>query len=180
MVTKRTADIDLFHKAIAGTTPLRPTDRAVVARPKARPKKRIAAANTETQQSINLADLIDEDAGNNASSAHFMRPGQRHHSIRDLRRGRWPVEAELDLHGNTRDEAREKIVEFLNECMRSNRRILRIIHGRGLNSPDGTGILKSLLPGWLKQCDEVLAFCPAGSRDGGSGALLVRLKNPKK
>jgi DNA-nicking Smr family endonuclease len=117
-----------------------------------------------------------EDRLEGGDEAQFLRPGVARQTLRDLRRGRWVIEAELDLHGGTRDAARIWLVDFLAECRRRDRRIVRIIHGRGLGSPGKTGVLKTLVRGWLAQRDEVLAYCQAKPHDGGEGALLVLLK----
>jgi DNA-nicking Smr family endonuclease len=57
---------------------------------------------------------------------------------------------------------------------------VRIVHGKGLRSPQKISILRQLVRGWLMQRDEVLAYCQAKPQDGGEGALLVLLRSPKK
>jgi DNA-nicking Smr family endonuclease len=57
---------------------------------------------------------------------------------------------------------------------------VRVIHGKGLGSPQKNSILRQLVRGWLAQRDEVLAYCQARPHDGGEGALLVLLRAPKK
>ena len=43
----------------------------------------------------------------------FLRPGVSRQTLRRLRRGYWKIEAQLDLHGYTREEARQALVVFL-------------------------------------------------------------------
>ena len=80
------------------------------------------------------------------------------------------------LHGMTRDEARLALAEFLCRCLREGRRCVRLIHGKGLGSPGGVGVLKQLSRGWLAQREEILAFCQALPHQGGSGALVILLR----
>ncbi|MFO7579781.1 MAG: Smr/MutS family protein, partial [Nitrosomonas halophila] len=105
-----------------------------------------------------------------------VRPGLQRHGLRRLRSGYWHVQAELDLHGLTREAARRKLVWFLERCAQLGYRCVRIIHGRGHGSKDRQPVLKALIGGWLVQCEAVLAFCQARQEDGGSGAMMVLLK----
>ncbi len=96
--------------------------------------------------------------------------------LRDLRRGRWVVQAHLDLHGMTRDEARHHVALFLRECLAREQRCVRIVHGKGLGSPRREPVLKKLVLGWLGQRQEVLAFCQARPAEGGAGAVTILLR----
>jgi DNA-nicking Smr family endonuclease len=60
--------------------------------------------------------------------------------------------------------------------MREGLRCVRIVHGKGLRSPNQEPVLKKKIAGWLAQRDEVLAYCQAPQADGGSGAVLVLLR----
>jgi DNA-nicking Smr family endonuclease len=53
---------------------------------------------------------------------------------------------------------------------------VRIVHGKGYNSWQNQPVLKIQLNKWLRQCDEVLAFCSARQADGGTGAVYVLIK----
>jgi DNA-nicking Smr family endonuclease len=67
---------------------------------------------------------------------------------------------------------------FLAEALRTGERCVRIIHGKGYGSPGGVSVLKHLSRQWLTRREEILAFCEAAPRQGGSGALLVLLRAP--
>jgi DNA-nicking Smr family endonuclease len=54
---------------------------------------------------------------------------------------------------------------------------VRVIHGKGLRSPNREPVLKRKVAGWLMQRDAVLAFCQARPADGGGGAVVVLLKS---
>jgi DNA-nicking Smr family endonuclease len=114
----------------------------------------------------------------NAPECH-RRADQSPRVLSDLRRGHWPVQAEIDLHGLTRDEALVALRDFLNDCLTRGLRCARVIHGKGHASPNGRAILKPMTRQWLARRPEVLAFCAAPSRDGGEGALLALLRKLK-
>ena len=55
---------------------------------------------------------------------------------------------------------------------------MRVIHGKGLGSPDGTPVLKTRVRAWLQERTQVKAYCEAPPAQGGGGALLVLLRAP--
>jgi DNA-nicking Smr family endonuclease len=87
------------------------------------------------------------------------------------------VAAELDLHGMTSELARSALREFMAECRRRDHRCVRIIHGKGRGSSNRGPVLKGKVNRWLRQRDDVLAFCSARPVDGGTGALYVLLRH---
>jgi len=56
---------------------------------------------------------------------------------------------------------------------------VRIIHGKGLSSPNREPVLKGKVRGWLMQREEILAFAQARPMEGGGGAVVVLLGRPK-
>lgn len=109
----------------------------------------------------------------------YLRPGLSRQILRKLRRGQWKVSAELDMHGMTKDQARQALATFLLKCKQFDIRCVCIIHGRGLSSKNNEPILKSRVGNWLAQCEDVLAFCQAPPTLGGSGAVIVLLKSQR-
>lgn len=99
--------------------------------------------------------------------------------LRKLRRGAFSVEAELDLHGFSREEARSELEAFLHRCCRAGKRCVRIIHGKGRNSPQGRGVLKEKLSEWLRQermKRYIVVYASAPPSDGGVGAMYILLR----
>jgi DNA-nicking Smr family endonuclease len=95
-----------------------------------------------------------------------------------LKRGGYPIEARLDLHGLTQAEAHRQLIEFIEGCYEAGRRCVLVVTGRGLG-PDGPGVLKSAVPRWLAQTGlrhRLLAVATAQPRHGGAGALYVLLR----
>jgi DNA-nicking Smr family endonuclease len=95
--------------------------------------------------------------------------------LKDLKRGRYSIQDELDLHGLTAREARVMLRHFMAEVLLEGHRCVRIVHGKGLRSGNAGPVLKVKLNKWLPQWDEVLAFTTAPPRDGGTGAVYVLL-----
>jgi DNA-nicking Smr family endonuclease len=168
-------DVTTFRAAVAGATPLR-HDRVhhEPPPPPAIPRQRELderAALAEAFDAPALPDLFLEGG----DEAAYTRPGVARTVLRDLRRGRWVVEAHLDLHGMNRDEAKQHLGMFLAECLTRRHRCVRIVHGKGLRSPGREPVLKKLVLGWLAQRKDVLAFCQARTVEGGAGAVIVLL-----
>lgn len=168
---------ELFQWAIRGAQPIDIRNLAEVSRPPPSPvplkrDEDEQAALRETME----APLSLEDRLEMGDEAAFLRPGLPRRVLTDLRRGRWVRQAELDLHGLNREQARETLAEFLAACLLRGHRCVRIIHGKGLGSPGKESILKRLARGWLAQRDEILAFCQASPNQGGAGALMVLLR----
>lgn len=176
-VTEPSDPGELFRHAVRGTQPLDQRNRVELEKPPPPPSplKREADEDAALRESLE-APLTFEDHLDMGDEAAFLRPGLPRRVLTDLRRGRWVLQGELDLHGLTRDEAREALARFLSASLLQGRRCVRVIHGKGLGSPGRFGILKHLSRAWLSQREEILAFCQAGPHAGGSGALLVLLR----
>ncbi len=113
------------------------------------------------------------------SILEYQRPGVQTGVFRKLKRGEYPVEALLDLHHNTVVQARSEVYHFIHECLRESVRCALIIHGkggRGNETLERQGLLKSCLFRWLPMLPEVLAFHSAQKHHGGVGALYILLK----
>jgi DNA-nicking Smr family endonuclease len=165
-----------FLEAMHGVTPLAQQRRVVPKRSVLpQPLQRALDDRSVLDQSLNdeigIDSLLDTD-----DSLSFRRSGISIDTVRKLRKGFWVVQAELDLHGHRVDEAREALAEFLRQALFRGQRCVRIVHGKGLRSPDRTPILKGKVRAWLARRDDVIAFCQARPAEGGAGALVVLLK----
>jgi DNA-nicking Smr family endonuclease len=99
--------------------------------------------------------------------------------LRDLERAERPPEAILDLHGRKSREAEASLAAFVRGAQSGGRRIVLIIHGRGLGSGEGGPVLRQMVHESLTQGSlsrAVLAVVAAPPRLGGSGAALVLLR----
>ncbi len=106
-----------------------------------------------------------------------------------LRRGQLPVEARLDLHGYTQDQAHSALGHFLGESQARGLRCVLVITGKGTTTGAATGaatgaggVLRAQVPRWLNEPANrarVLAFDYAQPKHGGLGALYVLLRRKK-
>ena len=173
---KPTEDGDVFREAMRDVRPIASPNRVVHDRPKPGPHP---AKREEDEQAVldELAHLaLDGDDIEFEDDATFLRPGVPREVLRKLRRTHWVVQATLDLHGLTGDEAVAETAVFLAACKREGRRCVRIVHGKGLRSPGKEPVLKRRIRKLLTRRDEVLAFAEPRAHHGGGGAVIVLLQ----
>jgi DNA-nicking Smr family endonuclease len=100
-----------------------------------------------------------------------------------LRKGEFPVQDYVDLHGLTQEEAEFSVRNFLLDSYRNGLRCVLVVHGRGLNSENHIPVLKRRVPIWLNRSPVkkiILAFSTARPYDGGTGAIYVLLRKSGK
>ena len=129
-----------------------------------------AALAESMSDEVTLESLLLTDDG-----LSFRRPGIGADVVGRLRKGHWALQGQVDLHGCTRDEARERLAGYIRESHRRGLRCLRVVHGKGHGSPGRQPVLKAKVQRWLAQCGEVIAFAQASGPQGGAGALVVLL-----
>jgi DNA-nicking Smr family endonuclease len=103
--------------------------------------------------------------------------------FKDLKEGRCPIQAHLDLHGYTLAEAQSELSISIPRFSSLGYKAILIIHGRGLRSPDGIPVLKEALGRLLLRSSirkYILAFATAQPFDGGAGACYVLLRSRVK
>ncbi len=96
-----------------------------------------------------------------------------------LRNGLYSIQGQIDLHGFNRIEAQIAVEDFIVRMSRFRSCCIKIIHGRGMNSPGDKATLKEDLQRLLKTrrlSRHVLAYASAPARDGGVGAVYVLLR----
>lgn len=171
-----------FHRLMNGVTPLEDRDRrhTKADAPRIDRSARVREPDTTMEH---LRVLVDE-----GSKFEVVDDGRRVEGyrvdvppdfVRRLRRGGFPVDAALDLHGRTTSESREVLQMFLREKRERGERCVLVIHGKGAHSPGGVGILRGEISAWLSQgppSTHVAAFTTALESDGGEGALYVLLR----
>jgi DNA-nicking Smr family endonuclease len=170
-----TEDAALFREAAAGARPVgtRRVDlRGKPPPPRARFRRRDEQA--VLQESLGAGpEHVELESGEELT---FRRPGISDVVFRKLRRGRFSIQGELDLHGLTGEQAREALRTFLAESVHAGSTCVRVVHGKGLRSGPRGPVLKASVNRWLRQWDDVLAFVSAPTRDGGTGAVYVLLR----
>jgi len=162
-------DSELFRSTVGEVKPLADQNRTM---PQNRKRKPVA------HDPVPVSAIPDtfSDHGAEEAPAEYLKNGLSRMVLRKLRRGYWPVQDSLDLHGNKRDAARKSLQEFLQEAIRREMRCVLVIHGKGMNSKEGEAVLRKLARHWLTQHPRVLGYSDAALGQGGSGAALVLLK----
>ncbi len=98
-------------------------------------------------------------------------------TLQRLKRGLVRIDARLDLHGMTQEEAYRHLTLFLAHHQRQGARCILVITGVGERTTGGT--LRRMTPRWLGEpvnATRVIAHSPAQKRHGGEGALYVLLR----
>lgn len=142
-------------------------------RPKPRPRARFAR---EDEQQVLRDSLTGEPGIDFHEEIAFARPGITPSMMKKLRRGKYSIGDELDLHGLNVMEAKSILSAFIVDCQMLGHRCVRIIHGKGTRSGSGGPVLKPRVYRWLRRSDAILAYTTARQNDGGSGALYVLLR----
>lgn len=164
----------LFRDAVADAKrlPAKPLRRG--AKPK--PHARFTRAAEQEILAASLSGAPEPDEPLLGEGLWYAKPGVQDATLRKLRRGYYSVGAELDLHGLRSEAARLVLAEFLGSVQHRRVRCVLIIHGKGYRSGPRGPVLKQKLNTWLRQRDDVIAFCSARQADGGTGAVYVLLK----
>lgn len=168
-------DIALFHEAIGPVRRIDAPDPPPMApKPAPRPRQHEADEIAALQQS--RSDPFAGGTLDAAEELRYLANGRSPRLLRRLRRGQYAVQDEIDLHHLSAAEAEAVLRQFLAEARRADHLCLRIIHGKGQHSRDGTPVLRNRVDAMLRRRSEVIAFTAAAPAQGGSGALLVLLK----
>ncbi|MDO9169843.1 MAG: Smr/MutS family protein [Methylobacter sp.] len=113
-------------------------------------------------------------------SLSFTAPGLQHNVLKKLRKGHFGLDAEIDLHGLNSNDAKRQLLHFLHGSVEQGCRCVHIVHGKGYRSADNHPVLKNNLNLWLRQHQDVQAFCSTPPKDGGTGAVFVLLQLSEK
>jgi DNA-nicking Smr family endonuclease len=166
-----------FERAVGHVHALPQHGRVEPGLPRPAPHPRQREADEQAALREALSDEVDVDTLLLTDDGlSFRRPGLGADVVARRRRGQWSIQAQVDLHGLRRDEAREALAAFIRQSLRAGLRCVRVVHGKGLGSPGGEPVLKGKVQRWLAQCAEVIAFAQATAAQGGAGALVVLLQ----
>lgn len=178
------SDEELFARATRGARRIEaatPPPRAVKPRkPDAMTLlRRAQAEGGDEREQVPLSDTVALQAGVAPEAVlSFKRNGVQERQLEQLKAGKLPWRHAVDLHGCTLEQAREAVLQLLDEARRDGIQVVKIVHGKG--QVNGQALLKTAVSGWLRQLPNVLAYVSASARDGGTGAVLVLLKRPRE
>ncbi len=134
-------------------------------------KKNITQADINTWKNYikNPTGIVDkEDSKNDSTSNNFR--------------------YKYDLHGFTLQEANEKVKEIILSCVRKKYREILLITGKGKHSNTEQDVyvstelskLRHSVPEYINSNSDlsqhVFAISKADKKDGGSGAIIIKLK----
>ena len=181
------SDEDDLFKAMVGddVTPIHAEKRAAIQKNTHLDKQTLELRRQLAQAEV-LPEL-DPLAGQVATFVEplavlsFQRPGVQHGVFKNLRLGKYNLDARLDLHRLGVDQARREVYQFVQDCVANDVRSALITHGKG-EGREQPALLKSHVAHWLPQMDDVLAFHSAQKHHGGYGAtyILLRKSDRKK
>lgn len=167
-------DDDLFRRLMADVKPLETEARVQPEKPKISPHHKTQSPEEDIESSfVEFAHAAEVDP---EESLFFTRTGLQQRTIRQLKRGDMPIEARLDLHGQTINEAGILLTQFIEQAQVEGCRCVIVIHGKGQRSAEGKPVLKTQVNHWLRESPAVLAFSSAQPKHGGAGAVYVLLK----
>lgn len=109
-------------------------------------------------------------------------PGLDRRTSDKLRKGQLPIDATLDLHGMSQQDAFLALHHAVENACAQRKRLLLIITGKGKNSAQPDRILKYALPGWLESPvikPLILAYREAAAAHGGGGAIYLLLRRQR-
>ncbi|ASP38135.1 DNA endonuclease SmrA [Bacterioplanes sanyensis] len=172
---------ELFFQEMQGVKPLAQRQRVQLRRDdevaKANAAERQRAASAEQPSiEINHLQVSEVERVGPHDILGYKRPGIQDGVYRKLRLGKYEIEARLDLHRRTIEQARREIYRFVDDCLEHDLRTVLILPGKGDRNVEDPALLKSYLVHWLPQLDDVQAFHTAQLHHGGSGAFYVLLR----
>lgn len=169
-------DINEFRRAVAGARPLQADERVLTDTQKPKPRARFTKADEAQVLDESLQDDIDTIEHGYGGALRFARQHVGRRTMRKLQRGGFSVQAEIDLHGMTLDEARPRLADFIEFSVSQGKYCVRVVHGKGLGSGERGPVLKNAVNRWLRRWGSVLAFVSTRQVDGGTGAIYVLLQ----
>lgn len=163
-------DRAVWEETVAGIRPLPKTDLPVENKsPKRQPRNKIQTVPLRIyRHEVGLGSASDID----------------HNTMRRFKRGQFPVEAVLDLHGYNENQAFEAVHQFMTQAYLSGKRCVIIVTGKGQSHADEDifaprGVLKNRVPQWLQSDDlrqMILSYIHPSAQMGGEGALYILLR----
>jgi len=169
-------DEQLFRQEMTGVVPLRTaptTDSKAPRRVNRVSKPVVLSANPESSR---LPSTDDRTHINSEDGSSHRKNGIQKRTLQKLKRGRFTVGAELDLHNMTTETAYAVLLGFIADARSRSLESVRIIHGKGLRSDAGPR-LKLMAHRVLRDHPHVLAYTTCKPADGGGGAVDVLLKS---
>ena len=168
-------DDEDWQELVKNVQPLRKDEKDL-----SKPNKKIVVKEKITPNRVYAGEKLDGleiGCSDNIDANTFKR----------FKSGEIRVERELDLHGQTENEAYEKVINFVKSSYLRGLRCIDIITGKGLHAEDvpffeARGVLKDRVPQWLNLPEIrplILTMIHPEPKDGGSGVLRILLRRKR-
>mgnify|MGYP005871843847 CR=1 FL=1 len=173
-------EIDLFFREMADVVPLRTPGKTTIKNGSTvtpgqqyrRQQAQYSKEDIDGPLSLVLRKPLAADAW-----ITYKRDGIQTGVYKNLRLGKYPLEATLNLFRKTPSEARDELLQFVRECQDCNIRSVLIVFGRGRHTD---AMLKSYLAQWLPEMEQVQAGHTALKQHGGVAAVYVLLRKSEQ
>ncbi|XEI34577.1 endonuclease SmrB [Aeromonas veronii] len=157
----------LFRDAIKGTRKIKQDTIRAELRP-VKQKRELR----ETREKLGVDHYFSDEYQphlDDDGPTRYVREDVSKFELKKLKRGIYPPEIYLDLHGMNQQQAKQELAALLTLCKKENIHVASVMHGIGKH------ILKQRIPSWLAQHPNVRAFHQAPREWGGDSAILVLL-----
>lgn len=181
-MSEKNSDADLFAQQMKDVAPIKVEETIPLTGErlnKATLELRRQAATAELARDKNFLSGEYIEPVDPLAVIEFKRDGVQIGVYRNLRLGKYQIDARLDLHNMTVDQARGAVFQFIKDCMGHDIRCALITHGKG-EGREQPAQLKSCVAHWLPQFPEILAFHSAQKQHGWMGATYVLLRKSDK
>ncbi len=109
-------------------------------------------------------------------------------TAKKIKRNSFKIEAKLDLHGYTLDQAYTAVRNFVFSCYNGGKRCIIIVTGKGVHKDNDNifstgGVLRDSVPVWLNDADIrplILSVNNPAEKLGGTGALYIILRRKRQ
>jgi DNA-nicking Smr family endonuclease len=131
------------------------------------------------QFTLNI-NILDKDKQVKKIKKDLIQKKDPVNSYKLFKKGKIKPDGIIDLHGYRLKIGKIKLENYILQSYENNLRNIIIITGKGLNN---LGALKKEVPIWLENQNVkkfLISYETAPNNFGGSGALLVRVKNKYK
>ena len=176
---------DAFLNAIAGTTPLKKSNRfyePIVTNKTTKEEKR----NESSKNNLPVSKNKDQK-----SEVHAEHKLEQPRINKKLKKGAINIDKKIDFHGFTVEEAKIKFFETVDSCFSTKKRCILFVTGKGLIPPQNPFGEKKLYYGKIRNeflnwtsnktiSKKILSVEQAGMSYGGDGAFFVYLRKNVK
>jgi DNA-nicking Smr family endonuclease len=159
-------ELDLFHNTVNNSSSFKVFDKDALS---------CHTHHTHKKHSKFLKYRIITDSTHSASDVLFYNSGMSAKVIKQMQKGNITIDATIDLHGKTMEEACIALANFI--YYHQHKQYLHIIHGKGYNAgANGMSKLKTQVDVYLKDHPQISAFCSTPQHYGGTGSVFAKLK----